>query len=39
MDNMNQLDSSVNRSLGSQFHHDIKNFPDGSVFGKFTIEP
>ncbi|MEG3314027.1 hypothetical protein RFL03_10175 [Streptococcus parasuis] len=38
VDNMNPLDISVNRSLGSQIHHAIKNYPDGTVFGKFTIE-
>lgn len=38
VDNMNPLDSSVNRSLGSQIHHAIRNYPDGTVFGKFTIE-
>lgn len=36
--NMNPLDRSVNRSLGAQINHAIKNYPDGTVFGKFTIK-
>ena len=35
--NMNPLDQSVNRSLGSQIQHTIKSYPDGTVFGNFNI--
>ncbi len=35
--NMNPLDLSVNRSLGSQIYNQIKNYPIGTKFGKFTI--
>lgn len=35
--NMNPLDRSVNRSLGAQINNAIKKYPDGTVFGKFTI--
>ena len=38
VENMNPLDRSVNRSLGSQIYHVLKKYPDGTVFGKFTIE-
>nr|WP_316720014.1 polymorphic toxin-type HINT domain-containing protein [Terrisporobacter petrolearius] len=38
LSNMKPLDKSVNRSLGSQIHHAIKNHPEGTVFGKFTID-
>jgi len=31
LSNMLPLDSSVNRSLGSQIHHQIKNLPTGTV--------
>ena len=36
--NMNPLDSSVNRSLGTQIQHIIKQFPIGTIFNKFTIK-
>ena len=36
--NMNPLDSSVNRSLGAQIMHAIKDYPVGTVFGDFIIE-
>ena len=36
--NMSPLDSSVNRSLGAQIMHAIKDYPDGTVFGKFIIQ-
>ena len=36
--NMRPLDSSVNRSLGSQISHLIKGYPEGTVFGTFTIK-
>lgn len=36
--NMNPLDMSVNRSLGAQINNIIKNYPDGTVFGNFTIK-
>ena len=36
--NMNPLDMSVNRSLGVQIKNAIKDYPDGTVFGKFTIK-
>lgn len=35
--NMNPLDMSVNRSLGVQIKNAIKLYPDGTVFGQFTI--
>ena len=35
--NMNPLDMSVNRSLGVQIKNAIKNYPNGTVFGKLTI--
>ncbi|OJH42805.1 hypothetical protein [Cystobacter ferrugineus] len=35
--NMNPLDKSVNRSLGSQIHHQIKNLPEGTRVGKISI--
>ena len=35
--NMEPLDRSVNRSLGAQIQNAIKNYPDGTVFGRFTI--
>ncbi|TWB22782.1 hypothetical protein FBZ89_103412 [Nitrospirillum amazonense] len=35
--NMWPLDSSVNRSLGSQIHHQIKNLPDGTKIDNVTI--
>ncbi len=38
LSNMEPLDRSVNRSLGSQIHHAIKNYPEGTVFNKFTID-
>lgn len=37
LSNMEPLDRSVNRSLGSQIHHAIKKHPVGTVFGEFTI--
>ncbi|SCY74938.1 HNH endonuclease [Butyrivibrio sp. INlla14] len=37
-ENMNPLDKSVNRSLGSQIYHAIKEFVDGTVFGNSTIK-
>ena len=36
--NMNPLDMSVNRSLGVQIKNSIKDYPDGTVFGQFTIK-
>lgn len=36
--NMNPLDMSVNRSLGVQIKNAIKDYPDGTVFGQFTIK-
>ena len=36
--NMNPLDMSVNRSLGVQIKNTIKDYPDGTVFGQFTIK-
>ena len=36
--NMLPLDSSVNRSLGSQIHHQIKKLPAGTVIDKVNIE-
>lgn len=35
--NMKPLDMSVNRSLGAQIQNAIKSYPDGTVFGQFTI--
>lgn len=35
--NMRPLDRSVNRSLGAQIMNAIKAYPDGTVFGTFTI--
>ena len=35
--NMSALDRSVNRSLGVQIKNAIKDYPIGTVFGKFTI--
>lgn len=35
--NLKPLDMSVNRSLGAQIQNAIKNYPDGTVFGRFTI--
>ena len=35
--NMKPLDSSFNRSLGVQIKNAIKNYPDGTEFGEFTI--
>jgi filamentous hemagglutinin len=37
--NMNPLDSSVNRSLGAQIYHAIKNAPYGTKIVGFTIGP
>lgn len=37
LSNMLPLDSSVNRSLGSQIHHQIKNLPPGTVIDKVNI--
>ena len=36
--NMNPLDRSVNRSLGSQIRHQIKDYPYGTEFGVFKIK-
>jgi len=36
--NMNPLDASVNRSLGAQIMNYIKDYPIGTIFGKFTIK-
>ncbi|EPR10527.1 HNH endonuclease [Ruminiclostridium papyrosolvens] len=36
--NMNPLNSSVNRSLGSQIQNKIKNDPIGTKYGKYTIK-
>ncbi len=38
VENMNPLDRSINRSLGSQIYHVLKKYPDETVFGKFAIE-
>lgn len=38
IDNLQVLDRSVNRSLGAQIMHAIKDYPMGTVFGTFTIE-
>jgi len=35
--NMSPLDASVNRSLGSQIHHRIKNLPVGTRVNRVTI--
>ena len=37
--NMNPLDKSVNRSLGSQIHALIKDLPVDTVIKNFTIVP
>lgn len=37
IDNMWQLDLSVNRSLGSQIHHQIKDLPVGTRVNRVTI--
>ena len=37
--NMWPLNSSVNRSLGSQIHHQIKDLPAGTVIDRVTIGP
>ncbi|MBE0388756.1 hypothetical protein PLUTE_a5074 [Pseudoalteromonas luteoviolacea DSM 6061] len=37
LSNMLPLNSSVNRSLGSQIHHQIKNLPPGTVIDKVNI--
>lgn len=36
--NMNGLDKSVNRSSGKQINNLIKDLPDGTVLGKFTMK-
>ena len=36
--NMLPLNSSVNRSLGSQIHHQIKNLPDGTIVDRVRIQ-
>lgn len=36
--NMNGLDKSVNRSLGKQINNLIKDLPEGTVLGKFTMK-
>ena len=36
--NLNPLDMSVNRSLGTQIKNKIKDLPIGTVFGEFTIK-
>lgn len=36
--NMNPLDRSVNRSIGSQIRHQIKDYPYGTEFGEFRIK-
>jgi len=35
--NMWAIDRSVNRSLGIQIYHQIKNYPEDTVFGEFHI--
>lgn len=35
--NMNLLDSSVNRSIGSQINNHVGNLPDGTPVGGFTL--
>ncbi|XVN20308.1 hypothetical protein QZH46_10725 [Pseudomonas corrugata] len=37
IDNLWPLDASVNRSLGSQVQHQIKNLPPGTVVNRVTI--
>jgi len=37
LDNMAPLDSSVNRSIGSQVRHQTKDLPDGTEIGNVTI--
>jgi YD repeat-containing protein len=37
IDNLWPLDASVNRSLGSQVQHQIKNLPPGTVINRVTI--
>ena len=36
--NMSPLPSSANRSLGAQIAHQIKDYPEGTVFGEFSIK-
>ncbi|WP_175234686.1 hypothetical protein [Achromobacter mucicolens] len=38
VDNLWSLDASVNRSLGVQIHHEIKNLPLGTVIEGFIIK-
>jgi len=38
LENMEGLDSSVNRSIGSQIRNKIKDLPDGTPLGNFPIE-
>jgi RHS repeat-associated protein len=38
LSNLSPLDASVNRSLGSQIHHQIKDLPSGTVINRVNIE-
>lgn len=38
LDNLATLDASVNRSLGAQIWHQIKDLPQGTIINKVTIE-
>lgn len=38
MMNMQLIDRSVNRSLGSQIYHAIKDYDIGTYLGVFTID-
>lgn len=38
LSNLQALDSSVNRSFGRQIAAQIKNYDDGTVFGRFIID-
>jgi hypothetical protein len=38
LENMEPLDASVNRSLGKQINNQIKDLPDGTKVGPFSIE-
>ena len=38
LSNLQALDSSVNRSFSRQIAAQIKNYDDGTVFGRFIID-
>ncbi len=38
LDNLNPLDSSVNRSIGAQINNQIKLDPIGTIYDRFTIK-